>query len=48
MLWGCFSAKGTGTLHDIKGMMAWAMYCQGRGIEASQSIENWSWMGIPA
>ncbi len=25
-----------------------AMYCQGQGIEASQDIENGSWMGIPA
>ncbi len=23
------------------------MYCQGQGIEASQGIENGSWMGIP-
>ena len=26
MLWGCFSAKGTGRLHRIKGRMNWAMY----------------------
>uniref|UniRef100_A0AAY5KRM3 Tc1-like transposase DDE domain-containing protein n=1 Tax=Esox lucius TaxID=8010 RepID=A0AAY5KRM3_ESOLU len=26
MLWGCFSAKGTGQLHLIKGMMDGAMY----------------------
>ncbi len=44
MLWGCFSAKGTGQLHHIKGVM----YRQGQGIEASQGIENGSWMGIPA
>ncbi len=44
MLWGCFSAKGTGQLHRIKGTMD----RQGQGIEASQGIENWSWMGIPA
>ncbi len=42
MLWGCFSAKGTGQLHRIKGTMAGAMYRQGQG------IENGSWMGIPA
>ncbi len=41
---GCFSAKGTGQLHRIKG----TMYCQGQGIEASKDIENGSWMGIPA
>ncbi len=48
MLWGCFSAKGTGQLHRIKGTMDGAMYHQGQGIEASQGIENGSWMGIPA
>ncbi len=48
MLWGCFSAKGTGQLHRIKGTMDGAMYRQDQGIEASQSIENGSWMGIPA
>ncbi len=45
---GCFSAKGTGQLHRIKGTMDGAMYRQGQGIEASQGIENGSWMGIPA
>ncbi len=25
-----------------------AMYRQGQGIETSQGIENWSWMGIPS
>ncbi len=48
MLWGCFSAKGTGQLHRIKGTMDGAMYCQGQGIEASQGIENGSWMVFPA
>ncbi len=42
MLWGCFSAKGTGKLHRIKGTMDGAMYRQGQG------IENGSWMDIPA
>ncbi len=45
MLWGCFSAKGTGQLHPSK--ERW-MYRQGQGIEANQGIENGSWMGIPA
>ncbi len=45
---GCFSAKGTGQLHRIKGTMDGAMYCQGQGTEASQGIENGLWMGIPA
>ncbi len=44
MLWGCFSSKGTGQLHRIKGTMDGAMYHQGQGIEASQGIENGSWM----
>ncbi len=48
MLWECFSAKVTGQLHHIKGTMDGAMYRQGQGIEASQGIENGSWMGIPA
>ncbi len=43
-----FSAKGTGQLHHIKGTMDGALYRQGQGIEASQGIENGSWMGIPA
>ncbi len=43
-----FSAKGTGQLHRIKGMMDGAMYRQGQDVEASQGIENGSWMGIPA
>ncbi len=48
ILWGCFSAKGTGQLHHIKGTMDGAMYRLGQGIEANQGIENGSWMGIPA
>ncbi len=40
MLWGCFSAKGTGQLHRIKGTIDRAMYRQGQGIESSQGIEN--------
>ncbi len=45
---GVFSVKGTGQLHRIKGTMDMAMYRQVQGIEASQGIENGSWMGIPA
>ncbi len=48
MLWGCFSAKGTGHLHRIKGTMDGAMYRRGQGIEATHGIENGSWMGITA
>ncbi len=48
MLWGCFSTKGIGQLHLIKGKMDRAMYRQSQDIEASQGIENWSWMDIPA
>ncbi len=42
MLWECFSDKGIGQLHRIKGTMDRAMYRQ------SQGIENGLWMGIPA
>ncbi len=42
VLWGCFSAKGIGQLHRIKGTLDGAMYRQGQG------IENGSWIGIPA
>uniref|UniRef100_A0AAY5JVH9 Tc1-like transposase DDE domain-containing protein n=1 Tax=Esox lucius TaxID=8010 RepID=A0AAY5JVH9_ESOLU len=28
ILWGSFSAKGTGRLHRIEGKMDWAMYCE--------------------
>ncbi len=48
MLWCCFSAKGTGQLHRIKGTMDGAMYRQDQNIEASQGIKNGLWMGIPA
>ncbi len=48
MLWRGVSAKGTGQLHRIKGTMDGAMNVQGQGIEASQGIENGSWVGIPA
>uniref|UniRef100_A0A4W5LQX5 Uncharacterized protein n=1 Tax=Hucho hucho TaxID=62062 RepID=A0A4W5LQX5_9TELE len=48
MLWGCFSAKGTGQLHRIKGTMDGTMYCQILGENLTQGIENGSWMGIPA
>ncbi len=41
MLRGCFSAKGTGQLHCIKGTMDRALYRQGQRIEASQGIEKW-------
>ncbi len=32
MFWGCFSAKGTGQLHCIKGTMDGVMYHQGQGL----------------
>ncbi len=38
IIWGCFSAKGTGQLHRIKRMMDGAKYRQG------QAIEKGSWM----
>ncbi len=48
ILWGCFSAKGTGQLHRINGTKEGGMYHQGQCIEASKGIENGSWMGIAA
>ena len=52
MLWGCFSAKGTGRLHRIEGRMNGAMH---REILADnllpsvrgESTENRLWMGLP-
>ncbi len=36
MLWGCFSAKGTGQLHCIKGTMDWGHVLSGPG--------HWKWV----
>ena len=50
MLWGCFSAKGTGRLHRIEGRMNGAMYLGNFGRQPpslSESTENGSWMGLP-
>ncbi len=33
MLWGCFSAKGTGQLHRIKGTMDGVMYRRARALK---------------
>ncbi|KAI4885044.1 hypothetical protein NFI96_004333 [Prochilodus magdalenae] len=38
MLWGCFSAHGTGRLHCIKERMAGAMYCEILGNNLLPSI----------
>ena len=47
MLWGCFSAKGTGRLHCIEGRMNGAMYREILGKKKkSESTENGSWMGL--
>uniref|UniRef100_A0A8C9Y3Q8 Transposase Tc1-like domain-containing protein n=1 Tax=Sander lucioperca TaxID=283035 RepID=A0A8C9Y3Q8_SANLU len=43
MLWGCFSAHGTGRLHCIKERMTGAMYCE----IFPQSIEDGSRLGLP-
>ncbi len=48
MLWGCFSAKGTGRLHRIEGRMDGAMYCEILGNNLSKSIEDELWLGLPA
>ncbi|MBN3308453.1 CE192 protein, partial [Amia calva] len=42
MLWGCFSAKGTGQLHRIKGTMDGAMYRQILGHLDSLYLRNFS------
>ncbi len=47
MLWGCFSAKGTGWLHRIEGRMDGAMYREILGNNLSKSIEDGSWLGLP-
>ena len=39
LLWGCFSAKGTGHLHRIEGRMNGAMY---REIEKRSILRSWS------
>ncbi len=39
MLWGCFSAKGTGQLHSIKGTMDGAMYRQARALKPSRALK---------
>ncbi len=44
--WGCFLLRNRTNCNRIKGTMDGAMYRQGQGIEASQGIENGSWMGI--
>ncbi len=46
MLWGCFSAKGTGRLICIEGRMDGAMYQQPPSL--SKSTEDGSWLGLPA
>ena len=45
MLWGCFSAKGTGRLHRIEGRMNGAMYREILANNLSESTENGWWMG---
>ena len=50
ILWGCFSAKGTGRLHRIEGRMKGAMYREIFGRQPpslSESTENGSWMCLP-
>ena len=46
MLWGCSSAKGTGRLHRIKGMMNGANFGR-QPPSLSGSTGNGSWMGLP-
>ena len=45
MLWGCFSAKGTGRLHCIKGRMNGARYREILGDNLLPSVEStWKWV----
>ena len=46
MLWGCFSAKGTGRLHCIKGRMNGAMYRETLGDNLLPSVRALK-MGLP-
>ncbi len=51
MLWGCFSAKGTGQLHRIEGRMDGGHVSRDFGQQLpplSKSIENGLWLGLPA
>ncbi|KAK3541770.1 hypothetical protein QTP86_003507 [Hemibagrus guttatus] len=41
MFWGCFSAKGTGQLHRIKGMMDGAMYRQILGLSEQSTKQGY-------
>ncbi len=41
MLWGCFSAKGTGKLHRIKGTMDGAMCCVRVAKRQPQTLMTW-------
>ena len=45
MLWGCFSAKGTGRLHHIEGRMNWAMYREILGDNLLPSVRALKKMG---
>ncbi len=47
ILWGCFSAKGTGRLHHIEGRIDGAMYRENLASSLSKSIEDGSWLGLP-
>ena len=41
ILWGCFSAKGTGRLHRIEGRMDGAMYCEILANNLLPSVRAW-------
>ncbi len=44
MLWGCFSAKGTGWLHRIEGRMDGAMYRKILAKNLLPSVRVWRWV----
>ena len=50
MLWGCFSAKRTGRLHDYRGEDEWGHVpgnFRWQPPSLSESTENGSWMSLP-
>jgi hypothetical protein len=48
MLWGCFAAVGTGTLHKIDHEdRKLCGYIEATSQDISQEVEAWSQMGLP-
>jgi hypothetical protein len=47
MLWGCFTAGGTGALHKIDGIMREENYVAILKQHVSQEVKAWLQMGLP-